>query len=408
MQTRILVIDADAGVQKLTTQTLRSQGCEVIVAHDAATGLQLWRRERPDLILLDFALSDAGGHKVAATIRSEESPAHVPIIMLTARDEVAARVEVFRSGADAYLTKPVHPGELVARVRGMLARFGSASTGGSALSGRVVAFYGAKGGVGTTTLAINAAIAFRRELHRRVALVDGRLQFGDHRIFLDLGLDRKTIIDVITAPSFDMDLLRSVLIEHDSGVDLLLSPPTPEGADRVRPDDLPKILSLLRTQYDYVIVDVESRLDEATLHVLDTADTVMVVMTPDLPSVKDVRMLLETVGHLGWEDDKISLVLNRSTSATGINMKSVETALERSIDFAILSDYRTAISAINTGAPFMTGNPGSSLSRALIEFVKGIESRSDERRSVLQLPSPDMRTAGAAPEPPKARASRSR
>ena len=82
--------------------------------------------------------------------------------------------------------------------------------------------------MGTTTIAINAAIALHRELGRKVCLVDGNLQFGDHRVFLDLGLDRKSIVDIVTAPSIDQDLVRQVLVKHDSGVDLLLAPPSPE------------------------------------------------------------------------------------------------------------------------------------------------------------------------------------
>src|SRR3989304_4579802 len=102
-----------------------------------------------------------------------------------------------------------------------------------AAKGRAHACYGAKGGGGTTTIAINTAIALHREIGRKVVLVDGNLQFGDHRVFLDLGLDRKSIVDVVTATTIDQDLLRSVLVKHDSGVDLLLAPPSPETAERV-------------------------------------------------------------------------------------------------------------------------------------------------------------------------------
>ena len=102
-----------------------------------------------------------------------------------------------------------------------------------------------KGGVGTTTIAINAAIAFHRELGRKVCLVDGNLQFGDHRVFLDLGLDRKSIVDIVTAPSIDADLIRNVMVKHDSGVDLLLAPPSPETAELVRPEHMPFIADQL-------------------------------------------------------------------------------------------------------------------------------------------------------------------
>ena len=156
--------------------------------------------------------------------------------MLTAEREVEQKVRGLRAGADDYLIKPFHPAELLARIKSLLARFAPKE---SLLArpplGRTLAFYGAKGGVGTTTIAINAAIALHRELGRKVALMDANLQFGDHRVFLDLGLDRKSIVDVVSAPSIDNDLVRQVMVKHDSGIDLLLAPPSPETADLVRP-----------------------------------------------------------------------------------------------------------------------------------------------------------------------------
>ena len=153
--------------------------------------------------------------------------------------------------------------------------------------------------MGTTTIAINAAIALHRELGRKVCLVDGNLQFGDHRVFLDLGLDRKSIVDVVTAPSIDAELIRQVMVKHDSGVDLLLAPPSPETAELVRPEHLPIITEHLTTMYDYILVDVDKRLDDVNLGVFEVAETVFVVMTADLSCLKNVRLILETMNHLG-------------------------------------------------------------------------------------------------------------
>ena len=110
-------------------------------------------------------------------------------------------------------------------MRGLLSRFGPQEGGASRARpplGKMIAFYGAKGGVGATTISINTAIALHTELDRKVALVDAVLQFGDHRVFLDLGNDRKSITDLMNAPQIDAELLKSVMVKHDSGVDLLL------------------------------------------------------------------------------------------------------------------------------------------------------------------------------------------
>jgi pilus assembly protein CpaE len=375
MAAKILVVDDDPNVQRLLQYTLKQEGYEVVIAADGAEGFRLWGAEAPDLILLDVMLPKLDGYQVATKIRTEEgSTGHVPIIMLTAEREVEQKVRGLRAGADDYLIKPFHPAELMARIKSLLARFAPHETlVGRPPLGRVLAMYGAKGGVGTTTIAINAAIALHRELGRKVCLIDGNLQFGDHRVFLDLGLDKKSIVDIVTAPNIDADLVRQVLVKHDSGVDLLLAPPSPETAELVTPEHIPLILEQLRGLYDYVLIDIDKRLDDINLGVLEAADTMFVVMTADLSCLKNVRLVLETIGHLGYESGKVQLVLNRSNAFTGINVKNAEGALKRTIDHQIVNEYRGAISALNSGAPFMFTKADSLLGRSLLDFARVVD-----------------------------------
>ena len=381
---KVLVVDDDASVQRLLQHTLRQEGFEVVIAGNGAEGLRLWQEEAPSLVLLDVTLQQLDGYEVATRIRAEEGAgAHVPIIMLTAERDVQQKVRALRSGADDYLIKPFHPAELLARMKSLIARFapGEAIVGRPPM-GRIHAYYGAKGGVGTTTIAINTAIALQG-LGRRVCLVDGNLQFGDHRVFLDLGLDRKSIVDVLSAPAMDTDLLRNILQAHDSGVDLLLAPPSPESADLVTAAHIHEILELLRGLYDYVIVDIDKRLDDVNLMILDVADTIYAVMTADLSCLKNVRLVLETIGHLGYEAGKLKLVLNRSNAFTGINVKSAEGALRRPIEHQIVNEYRGAISALNSGAPFMAAKADSVLGRSVLDFAKAVDRMNGQTQALL-------------------------
>src|SRR6266480_5001976 len=375
MAAKILVVDDDQNVQRQLIYTLKQEGYEVVQASDGAEGFRLWGAEEPALILLDVTLPKLDGYQVATKIREEEGgSAHVPIIMLTAEREVEQKVRGLRAGADDYLIKPFHPAELMARIKSLLARFAprDALVGRPPL-GRVLALYGAKGGVGTTTIAINAAIALHRELGRKVCLIDGNLQFGDHRVFLDLGLDRKSIVDVVTAPAMDIDLIKQVLVKHDSGVDLLLAPPSPETAELVTPEHLPAIIDQLRGLYDYILIDIDKRLDDVNLGILEAADTMFVVMTADLSCLKNVRLVLETIGHLGYEASKVQLVLNRSNAFTGISVKNAEGALKRTIDHQLVNEYRGAISSLNSGAPFMFTKADSLLGRSMLDFAKIVD-----------------------------------
>ena len=395
MAAKILVVDDDPNVQRLLQYTLKQEGYEVVIAADGAEGFRMWGAEAPDLILLDVMLPKLDGYQVATKIRTEEGTSgHVPIIMLTAEREVEQKVRGLRAGADDYLIKPFHPAELMARIKSLLARFAPQETlVGRPPLGRVLALYGAKGGVGTTTIAINAAIALHRELGRKVCLVDGNLQFGDHRVFLDLGLDKKSIVDIVTAPNIDVDLIRQVMVKHDSGVDLLLAPPSPETAELVTQEHMPIILEGLRGLYDYVVIDIDKRLDDINLGVLEAADTMFVVMTADLSCLKNVRLVLETIGHLGYESSKVQLVLNRSNAFTGINVKNAEGALKRNIDFQIVNEYRGAISALNSGAPFMFTKADSLLGRSLLDFARTVDKApaaavAAQGATLARLPAP--------------------
>jgi pilus assembly protein CpaE len=206
-------------------------------------------------------------------------------------------------------------------------------------------------------------------------LVDGNLQFGDHRVFLDLGLDRKSVVDVVVAPAIDQELIRSVVVKHDSGVDLLLAPPSPETAELVSAEQhhMATILDQLRGLYDYVLIDIDKRLDETNLDVIGVADVVFVVMTADLSCLKNVRLVLETMAQLGVENSKVQLVLNRSNAYTGINVRNAEGALKRRIDYQVVNEYRTAISALNSGAPFSLTKADSVLGRSVLDFVKQVD-----------------------------------
>lgn len=388
MPARVLVVAAKPEIQLQLGNMLRRDGHEIMLANDAQEGLNRWQADRPDLIAVDNDLPGPTGLQLTVRIRQTETGMHTPIVVLGGSAEVEAKVAALRAGADDYLAKPVHPQELSARVRGLLARFARVQVAERKEQlGKVHAYYGAKGGVGTTTLAINTAIALHKEMKRSVVLVDGNFMFGDHRVFLDLGPDQRSIVDVVTATAIDADVLRRIVVRDNSGVDLLLAPPAPESAELVSGEQhhLLRIVELLRTMYDYVIVDMDERFDEHMLDVIGAADQLVVVMTADLSCVKNVRLVLATMASLGVPDERLMLVLNRANAFTGISPKSVESVLKRGIAQQIVNDYRTAISALNSGAPFMNTRPDSALGRAVLEWAKLVDRQGGEGAELARL-----------------------
>jgi pilus assembly protein CpaE len=381
--TKVLVVDDDLNIQRVLVFTLKQEGFEVHVASDGQAGVEMAAAVEPDLILMDVAMPKLDGYAATQQIRAAEEGRRVPIIMLTAEADVEQRVRGLRAGADDDIVKPFHPLELIARIKALLSRAGTRKpkVGTEAPTlGRLCCFYGAKGGVGTTTMAINTAIALATRLRRRTALFDANLQFGDERVFLDLGLDSTSIVNAISEPDLDADLLKKLLVTHRSGIDLMLAPPNPEQADivverqRTDPGAMTNILGLMRKAYDYTIVDMAKTIDDFNLQLFDEADVIFVVMTADLSCLKNVRLVLETMDSLGYEREKIQLVLNRSNAYTGINVDNAESALGRKIDYQVINEYRGAISALNSGEPFMSSRPDGPLGANLSKFAQEIDS----------------------------------
>src|SRR5918999_1167459 len=307
---KVLVVDDDPNVQRILLATLKQEGFEVHIASDGEEGVEKAAALSPDLILMDVAMPKLDGYAATALVRAgEQTGQRVPIIMLTAEADVEQRVRGLRAGADDDIVKPFHPLELIARIKALLARSGAGQQKKSAekaTMGRLACFYPAKGGVGTTTIAINTAIALSSRLRRKTALFDANLQFGDMRVFLDLSLNSSSIVNAITEPALDEDLLKKLVVPHHSGVELLLAPPNPESADivaerqRTDPASLTNILALLRRSHDYTIVDMAKAIDDFNLQLFDEADIIFVVMTADLSCLKNVRLVLEVMEPLGY------------------------------------------------------------------------------------------------------------
>ncbi len=381
--TKVLVVDDDLNIQRVLVFALKQEGFEVIVASDGAAGVEMAATQKPDLVLMDAAMPRMDGYAATTQIRAAEKEGRVPIILLTSEATVQQRVKGLRAGADDDIVKPFNPAELMARIKALLARSGpTADSGPAGTLGRLCVFYPAKGGVGTTTIAINTAIALARVLRRRSLLIDANLQFGDLRVFLNLGLDNSSIVNAIAEPDLDGDLLRKLLVKHDSGIELLLAPPDPAAADivverqRSTPSTLTNILKLARQAFDYTLVDMSKAIDDFNLQLFDEADVIFVVMTADLSCLKNVRLVLDTMDSLGYQKDKVQLVLNRSNAYTGINVANAEEALGRKVDYQLINEYRGAIGALNSGAPFMFSRPDSPLSKSVTAFAQEIDKAS--------------------------------
>ncbi|MEP7158579.1 MAG: AAA family ATPase, partial [Chloroflexota bacterium] len=240
-------------------------------------------------------------------------------------------------------------------------------------AGQVVTFFSPKGGVGRTTLAVNFAVAARAELGKKVALIDAGLQFGDVGVLLNLNPKNQSIADVAREMSSgEFESLESTLIDHSTGVRVLMAPPSPEMAELVTPEHVTRIVAALRATHDLVVVDCSPQLQDVTLAFLDQSDVVLTVLTLEITNIKNIRQFLALVEQLGYPEGKIQLLLNRAGSGYGIRLQDVESSIGRKISHSVVSDGRTVVYALNRGVPFVVAARQARVSEDVVRMAKAV------------------------------------
>ena len=381
---KVLIVDDIPETRDHLTKLLATEQ-EMDVVATAGSGeeaIRLAMELRPDVIVMDINMPGMDG-VAAAEFISQRVPTS-PIIMMSVQGEAEQLRRAIAAGAREFLVKPfsadefsttiksVYAKELVRREQLQVVIPSGPDVGGSDNidDHQVIAVFSPKGGAGRTTIAANLALAIQRETKARVCLVDANLQFGDVGVLLNLNPKNRSMLDAVEGGEPDADIINSVVIEHSTGIRVLLAPPAPEGADLVSPAYLRKMVDHLRTSHDYVIVDLPAALTDHSLAVMDAADQIVVLSALEITTIKNVRLFLEVADQLEYDRSKIRLVINRSDTAQGIRIGDVEASIRRSIDGTIVSDGRLAVLAVNRGVPFVVSHPDSALSRDIAKLAR--------------------------------------
>jgi pilus assembly protein CpaE len=385
-QIRVLIVDDIPETRDHLAKLLGfEKDVEVVgAAASGAEALEMAARLLPDVVLMDINMPEMDG--IAAT---ELLTARVPttaVVMMSVQGEADYLRRSMLAGAREFLVKPFSSDELTASIRqvhvrerekqGRMAAPAAAARApaGSREPGRVVAVFSPKGGVGRTTIAVNLAVAAASEPDQGVVLVDGSFQFGDVGVLLNLNPKSKSIADLVPEleGGGEPESLDTFLIAHSTGAKVLLAPPSPEMAELVTPHAIRRVLDVLRSQSDLVVVDCAAAFSDSTLAVLDVADVVLTVLTLEITSIKNMRLFLEVADQLGYPDDKIKLVLNRADSALGIRVADVEHSIGRKVDHTVVSDGRSVVYALNRGVPFFVSNREAQVSQDVLRLARAL------------------------------------
>ncbi len=389
---KVLIVDDFADTRDSITKLLYfERDIEVVSsAADAQQGIRMAREKRPDVILMDINMPGMDG--IAATEAIYGSNPECEVIMMSVQGEPDFLRRAMLAGAREYLIKPFTGDELAGSIRQVhelgaekRARLAAMQLPAVAPvvaqaplpSGRMMAVFSPKGGVGRTTIATNLAIAIRSLTGKRVALVDCSLLFGDIGIMLNLP-SNKTISDLVANIStLDQDLLEGVLVEHNSGVRVLLAPARPELAELVSAEHIRKILTLLKSLYDYVVVDTHASFDDTMLSALDLSDRILVLAALEMPAIKNIKLFLEVAEALHYSHDKLMLVLNRADSTGGIDVADIEESIRFKVSAKIVNAGQVVTAAVNQGVPVVVSNRDSLVAKGIFELAAEVLTEAD-------------------------------
>lgn len=256
---------------------------------------------------------------------------------------------------------------------------GAVGTGQHPAEARVVTVFSAKGGCGKSTLATNLAVALAQDGRRRVCLIDLDLAFGDVGIMLQLAPERG-IADAVNAKErIDATFVRALLTPYAPGIEVLLAPVGPTESERIGRDLVSQVLAALRTMVDFVVVDTPAHFTEGVLAALDVSDVQVLVATPEVPVLKNLRIAMDMLDLLGLTKDSRLVVLNRSDARVGLSGADIDRVLQTPTSAHIPSSRDVPVS-INKGVPIVADKPTHPVSKAIRELALGqIANRTQQR-----------------------------
>ena len=418
---RVLIID-DIPETRENLRKLLSFDADITVVGAAGSGLEgieLAKEFEPHVVLMDINMPDMDGITATEVILQDTPMAQV--VMLSVQSEADYLRRAMLAGARDYITKPPSGDELMSTIHRVydLGRARAAVLAplrpsapvaarpedpGDRREGKVVAVFSPKGGVGCTTVAVNTAIALQQlgGDDKRVALVDANLQFGDVAVMLNLQPTR-SIIDLLPElEALDGDMLNSVMTAHGSGIKVLLAPPYPEAGESLLVGTsldtgtganpvLRTILSLMCEEFDIVVVDLWSWMDDVALTVFDVAALIVLVVMPNIPCIKSARLFLEVAAKLNYPVDEIALVVNGVDPGRRITVEQIEQAMIP-VAAQLPLDERVVLAAANHGTPFVLRDRSRPISESVVQLAEYVQDKlmhaeEAEREAVLAGPS---------------------
>lgn len=340
--------------------------------------LKKLEEKHADVILIGCNIS-GDGYKAAEMISLEYPEVAIVIIEENFKEDTIHKA--LFSGAKDVLVYPFTPNKLVNTIHRshellkkklILHRDNTSKIKKQSNLGNVITVFSTKGGVGKTFISTNLAVALQKESGKRIVLVDLDLDFGNVALALNI-TPKFTLSDVVNdIKNIDQDLIESYLIPHESGVKILAANSKPQITEFINAEHIHIILRTLQKAFDYIIVDMPARFYEPVNPSFAIADSLFIVTTPEIATIRNVKSALTTLNDLNYPKSKIKVILNRADSKSLIKTKDVEATLNEVIYGSINFDYKTAISSLNEGITVVEKNTKNGMGKEFMNIAKKI------------------------------------
>jgi pilus assembly protein CpaE len=361
MAEKVLIVDDDRDTLKLVGLILQRHGYQIVAASGGNMALAKAATERPDIILLDVMMPDMDGYEVTRRLRADAALSHIPIVMFTAKTLLDDKVAGFEAGADDYLTKPTHPAELVAHVKALLARTQTARPAPLTEHARIVGIIGAKGGVGTTTVAINVAAAVA-QTGTDTVLGDVRPGNGSTSLMLNIS-QSNGIAAIASKPVGDLNqrLVGQQLASHASGIRVLPAAATPkEAALNSNIAQIEQIVKVLSAMCKLLLLDLGTGITDGNRRLLQLCDHFVLVTDQTRVSLLQCKSLMMDMASLGLSMAKADIVaVNRAPSSNQLPWSTAEQMLGQRVSLVVTPAVELAYQAADVGTPMVLLRPDS-------------------------------------------------
>ncbi len=320
----------------------------------------------PDIAIIDIDSDDMEALQLVEALT--RSHPECGIIVVSRQTDGQMILKSIRAGAREFLNSPVQIDELV----GALDRI-SATLGGKQRSnaGSIITVAGSSGGVGTTSIAVNLAVALAANPERSVVLIDLDLALGDADVFLDMIPDY-TLLDVAqNITRLDLALLRKSLTKHNSGVYLLPRPVQIEDIDSIPNEDFKRVLGLLKASFTHLVIDLSKSYSRLDIAALEASNHILLLTQLDLPCLRNVVRLLSSLEAYDGVNEKVHVVVNRSgLDKSQISSSKAEETIDRQIFWRIPNNYGVISECRNNGVPLLENAKSAAITQSICELAE--------------------------------------